>query len=110
MPRWLIDLLISKGSFFFGGLITGVSLFVEERRRRAELAMYVLPKGLESAWIISRGKGYVFKTGNYGESLVRAQIQCSFTVNSCCTTALCYRYGHGNGMYHYCRCESPLLM
>ena len=65
-----MDLLISKGSFFFGGLLTGISLFVEEKRRRAELAMYVLPKGLESAWIMARGKGYVFKTGNYGESLV----------------------------------------
>lgn len=32
--------------------------------------MYVLPKGLESVWIMARGKGWVFKTGNWGEGLV----------------------------------------
>jgi hypothetical protein len=50
--------------------MSGLSLFVEAKRRRGELAMYVLPKGLESAWIMARGKGWVFKTGNWGESLV----------------------------------------
>jgi hypothetical protein len=47
-------------------------LFVEERRRRGELAMYVLPKGLESAWVMARGKGLVCKTGQYGEVIVSA--------------------------------------
>lgn len=32
--------------------------------------MYVLPKGLESAWIMARGKGLVFKTGKYGDVMV----------------------------------------
>ena len=32
--------------------------------------MYVLPKALESAWIMLRGKGIVFKTGRYGDTLV----------------------------------------
>jgi hypothetical protein len=52
------------------GLATGLSLFVEEKRRRAELAMYVLPKGLESLWIMLRGHGLVFRTGKWGETLV----------------------------------------
>jgi hypothetical protein len=52
------------------GLLTGLSLFVEDKKRRAELAMYVLPKGLESAWIVARGKGLVMKTGAYGEAMV----------------------------------------
>jgi hypothetical protein len=51
--------------------MSGLSLFVEAKRRRGELAMYVLPKGLESVWIMARGKGWVFKTGNWGEGLVR---------------------------------------
>ena len=51
--------------------MSGMSLFVEAKRRRGELAMYVLPKGLESVWIMARGKGWVFKTGNWGEGLVR---------------------------------------
>ena len=32
--------------------------------------MYVLPKGLESAWSAARGKGYVMRTGKPGEALV----------------------------------------
>ena len=39
--------------------IARLSLLVEEPRRRAELAMYVLPRGLESAWSMMRGRGYV---------------------------------------------------
>ena len=29
-----------------------------------------MPKGLESAWVMARGKGLVFKTGQYGEVIV----------------------------------------
>jgi len=65
--------------------------------------MYVLPKGLESAWIMARGKGYVFKTGNYGESLVRVQIWMFSAANSCFIAALCYRNGNGYGMFRYLR-------
>lgn len=32
--------------------------------------MYVLPKGLESAWVMAKGKGLVFGTGNFGDILV----------------------------------------
>jgi len=70
LPQFAIDALISKGSFWFTGFIAGISLFVEEKRRRGELAMYVLPKGLESAWVMARRKGWVFKTGNQGSMWV----------------------------------------
>jgi len=53
-------------------VVTGLSLLVEAKRRRGELAMYVLPKGLESAWVMARGKGLVFKTGNWGDVLLTA--------------------------------------
>lgn len=33
-----------------------MSLFVEAERRRGELAMYVMPKALESLWVAARGK------------------------------------------------------
>ncbi|KAI0638621.1 hypothetical protein C8Q77DRAFT_1091963 [Trametes polyzona] len=72
LPPWVTQLLISKFSFFVGGLLSGLSLFVEEKRRREELAMYVLPKGLESAWVMARGKGWVFGMGPYGEALLTA--------------------------------------
>ncbi|OBZ70095.1 hypothetical protein A0H81_09796 [Grifola frondosa] len=72
LPQRLIDVIISKPSFWLGGLLSGLSLFVEEKRRREELAMYVLPKGLESAWVMARGKGWVFRTGEFGEILLTA--------------------------------------
>ncbi|KAJ7485672.1 hypothetical protein FB451DRAFT_1230689 [Mycena latifolia] len=45
----------------------GLALLIEDERRRAELAMYVLPKGLESLWVAARGQGLVLRTGNWGE-------------------------------------------
>lgn len=71
LPQPVIDFLLSKPSFWIGGVLTGLSLFVEDKKRRPELAMYTLPKGLESAWIMARGKGLVFKTGQWGEAAVR---------------------------------------
>ncbi|KAJ6588609.1 hypothetical protein B0H19DRAFT_1100265 [Mycena capillaripes] len=68
LPQPLVDLLISKGSFWVPGFLAGLAILIEEERRRAELAMYVLPKGLESAWAAARGRGLVFRTGNWGES------------------------------------------
>ena len=34
--------------------------------------MYVLPKALESAWVMARGKGWVFRTGKWGETILTA--------------------------------------
>ena len=72
LPQWVINLLISKMSFWILGLASGLSLFVEEKRRRGELAMYVLPKGLESIWVMARGKGLVFRTGKWGDVILAA--------------------------------------
>ena len=92
IPKPLIDFLISKPSFFLGGLLCGLSLFVEEKRRRAELAMYVLPKSLESAWVMARGKGLVFRTGQYGDVLVGIIMGRPES-----SLILCLAYGHRNG-------------
>ena len=73
LPQSVIDVFASKYSYALGGFISALSLFVEEKRRRGELAMYVLPKSLESAWLTARGKGLVFHTGHFGEMLVSAQ-------------------------------------
>ncbi|KAB5594149.1 hypothetical protein CTheo_2365 [Ceratobasidium theobromae] len=51
--------LVSRASWWLGGALSGLSLFVEEKRRRGELAMYVLPRGLESAWGVMRRRGWV---------------------------------------------------
>ncbi|XP_006456923.1 hypothetical protein AGABI2DRAFT_212139 [Agaricus bisporus var. bisporus H97] len=71
IPQSAIDsVLLSKLSYWLLGFAAGLALFVEEKKRRAELAMYVLPKGLESLWIMLRGHGYVFKTGKWGETVL----------------------------------------
>ncbi|KAF8303370.1 hypothetical protein DL93DRAFT_2102442, partial [Clavulina sp. PMI_390] len=59
LPPKVRQALVGRASFWALAFSVGLSLFVEEPRRRAELAMYVLPRGLESAWSIMRGKGYV---------------------------------------------------
>lgn len=68
--KFLDMFLISKWAFLVQSLACGLSLFVEEHRRRPELAMYVLPKALESAWIIGRGKVGILKRWRGGEGLV----------------------------------------
>jgi len=70
VPQRAIDALISKASFWFPGFFAGLALLVEARRRRGELAMYALPKGLESAWVMARGKGWVFRTGKWGDVIL----------------------------------------
>lgn len=72
VPAWLLAALVSKASFWLGGLLAGLSVLIEAKHRRGELAMYVLPKGLESAWIAARGKGLVFRTGKHGNALFTA--------------------------------------
>lgn len=72
MPQSIIDLFVSKYSYGLGGFFGALSILIEARRRRGELAMYALPKALESAWLTARGKGLVFKTGKVGEALLTA--------------------------------------
>jgi hypothetical protein len=72
IPAWLLAALVSKPSFWLGGLLAGMSVLIEAKHRRGELAMYVLPKGLESAWVAARGKGLVFRTGKHGSALLTA--------------------------------------
>lgn len=71
LPQSVIDVLISRFSFWPLGLLTGFALLIEQKRRREEFAMYVLPKALESAWGMAAGRGWVFRTGEWGHVLVR---------------------------------------
>lgn len=66
IPHLVLAFFGSKYSYALGGLLGALSLLIEEKRRRGELAMYVLPKGLESAWLTVRGK----RTGEFGDMIV----------------------------------------
>lgn len=70
-------MFVSRAAYFIPGLASGLSLFVEEKRRRAELSMYVLPKALESFWRVATGKvpGGV-RPGKTGEALVGRLSSC----------------------------------
>ncbi|KAH9971376.1 hypothetical protein BGW80DRAFT_1322127 [Lactifluus volemus] len=72
IPVWLLTALVSKPTFWLNGLLGGLAVLIEAKHRRGELAMYVLPKGLESAWVAARGKGLVFRTGKHGSALLTA--------------------------------------
>ncbi|KZT06541.1 uncharacterized protein LAESUDRAFT_679565 [Laetiporus sulphureus 93-53] len=72
LPQPLVDSLVARRAYYVLGLAAGLSLFVEDKHRREELAMYVLPKSLESAWLMARGRGWVMHTGQWGEVLLTA--------------------------------------
>jgi hypothetical protein len=72
VPAWMLESVLSRPAHWLGGAAMGLSLFVEAKHRRGELAMYVLPKALESAYIALRGRGLVLHTGKYGNPLVRS--------------------------------------
>ncbi|CAG7853131.1 SubName: Full=Uncharacterized protein {ECO:0000313/EMBL:CCA72720.1} [Serendipita indica DSM 11827] len=61
-----------KYTLWMVGAMCGLSLLVEAPKRRAELAMYVMPKALESAWVSARGRGWVTGGGRVGQSLLCA--------------------------------------
>ncbi|RXK37632.1 hypothetical protein M231_05108 [Tremella mesenterica] len=52
-------LMKRKEFFWLLGFSTCLSLLLEEKKRRAELAMYVLPRALESAWSSARRRAWV---------------------------------------------------
>ena len=59
IPTWLQKFLVSTVAHWGAGFLTCLSLFVEHKRRRTELAMYVLPKGMESAWSVARQRAWL---------------------------------------------------
>lgn len=61
-----------KYTLWMVGALCGLSLLVEAPKRRAELAMYVMPKALESAWVTARGRGWVQGGGRTGTSILCA--------------------------------------
>lgn len=71
LPKWLYSLLRRKENFWFIGFMTCLSLFAEEKKRRAELAMYCLPRALESAWSIGRRRAWV-PIVPFGETMLGA--------------------------------------
>ena len=102
IPQHIIDFLVSNTSFWLAGFAAGLSLFVEEKRRRGELAMYVLPKALESLWVTARGKGLVFRTGKWGEPLVSARTAWQRSEFDDIILIVDYDwYGNGHGMSLY---------
>ncbi|WWC70734.1 uncharacterized protein I206_104685 [Kwoniella pini CBS 10737] len=69
--KTLTNLLKRKESFWLMGFSTCLSLLVEEKKRRAELAMYVLPRALESAWSSARRRAWV-PIVPFGETILGA--------------------------------------
>ena len=109
VPKWLLAALISKASFWLGGLLAGISVLMEAKHRRGELAMYVLPKGLESAWVAARGKGLVFRTGKHGNALVRVPLFHTIGRGAYCVALLVDCDWDGNGHGTFFSWQVPIL-
>ncbi|KAL0255686.1 hypothetical protein I308_100493 [Cryptococcus tetragattii IND107] len=69
--NFIRNLLKRKEVFWALGFTTCLSLIVEEKKRRAELAMYVLPRALESAWSGARKRAWV-PLVPFGETILGA--------------------------------------
>ncbi|KAI9010699.1 hypothetical protein DFJ74DRAFT_610546 [Hyaloraphidium curvatum] len=64
MVRYLIRNKIfierdAKALYWIAGAFASLSIFLEEKSRRTELALYTLPRAVESWYLISYGKGWV---------------------------------------------------
>ncbi|GAA5964486.1 hypothetical protein JCM3765_006302 [Sporobolomyces pararoseus] len=103
IPDWLMKIVLHKSYYWFSGFATCFSLFIEEKKRRRELAMYVLPRGLESTWSILRSKSYVpFVPGgevlltSAGLSMVMSTYQSNPQALSGLVRSVLYQFiGHG---------------
>ncbi|KAJ3272813.1 hypothetical protein HDV01_005241 [Terramyces sp. JEL0728] len=52
IEKGLFPKQVEKYLFYYLGIITGLSILIEQKPKRAELAMYVLPKGLQSLYTL----------------------------------------------------------
>jgi hypothetical protein len=68
-PRSLIDILVSKGSFWLLGLTPGLSPFVEVKRRRGELDVHT-SEGVRERVDHGTWEGMSIRDGELGEGLV----------------------------------------
>ncbi|KAI5474992.1 peroxisomal membrane protein 4 [Pseudohyphozyma bogoriensis] len=60
VPQWLLEKVLLHKLYYWGvGFSTMLTLFIEEKKRRGELAMYVLPRALESLWGVLRARAWV---------------------------------------------------
>ena len=57
----------SKYFYWWAGFITSLSIFIEDRRRRVDLALYVLPKAAESWYKILYNKNRIFELDQYAD-------------------------------------------
>jgi hypothetical protein len=71
-PPALLRAVRALPTYYLGGLLSGLALALEAPRRRPELAMYVLPKALEGAWVHARGRGLVPRRTGAGEAVLAA--------------------------------------
>jgi len=72
--RRLIDFnLIQKDNkltYWFAGIISSLSILIEHKARRSELAMYVLPKGVDSLYKLMRQRKWIIHIPHFEVMMV----------------------------------------
>ncbi|KAL7417966.1 hypothetical protein BDY24DRAFT_4964 [Mrakia frigida] len=66
----LRELLVAPQYMWFAGFMTTFSLFLEEKRRRSELALYVLPRGLSVLHSMLRKRAWIPRHVPLGEGVL----------------------------------------
>lgn len=59
VPDWIRSLVTHRAYYWAVGFTTCLSLVFEEKKRRGELALYVLPRALEAAWSVLRRRQWI---------------------------------------------------
>ncbi|KAI9022769.1 hypothetical protein CLU79DRAFT_804209 [Phycomyces nitens] len=68
--RKLVDLGITTANskyfhFMYGFVCSYISIFIEDKKRRSELALYVLPKAIQSLYLIAYQRRLIFKLKHF---------------------------------------------
>ncbi len=59
----------NKLTYYFAGLVSSLSVLIEEKSRRSELALYVLPRAMDSLFMILQDRRWLSSL-RHGESLL----------------------------------------
>jgi hypothetical protein len=63
------------------GNLSALSLFWEQRKRRSELMLYCLPRGVEVVWRLLREAGFVSDVSNAGTVMFASAMAVTFAVS-----------------------------
>ncbi len=65
-----------KMLYYIAGLLASSAIFIEQEKRRTELALYALPKGLDSFYQLLRDRQWIFSIPHFDVLMVCVILIC----------------------------------